>query len=173
MSFNKNKCWTAGLSRVNTWSFVFDWDTCKLLSSYLRPTGVVRNIVWDILRKSPMDPRAIRCQKLRFSYFEKERVGKIWLFLISFGQLDTVLAGGPWVTFSECLKLCSYQFRLGWGNCWAICKCLSQKQKITAKSSMLRFFLRSRQTSWAPCIWSNFWTRGPFEGLKKKKIIRI
>ena len=90
-----------------------------------------------------------------------------------FGQFDTVLAGGQWVTFSECLKLCFYQLRYVWGNCWAICKCLSQKQKITALSLMLRFFLRFRQTSLAPCIRSNFWTRGPFGGLKKRKIIRI
>ena len=49
-------------SKTGLWPLVFDWDTCKLLSSYLSPTGVDRNIVWDILKKSPMDPQPILCQ---------------------------------------------------------------------------------------------------------------
>ena len=46
-----------------------------------------------------------------------------------FGQNATVWAEGWWVTFSECLKLCSYQLRLVSGNFWAFCKCLSPKTK--------------------------------------------
>ena len=49
-------------SKTGLGSFVFDLGTCKLLSSYLSPTGVDRNIVWDILKKSPMDPQPILCQ---------------------------------------------------------------------------------------------------------------
>ena len=42
------------------WTFCFfDLDTSKVLRSYLRPTGVVWNIVWDILKKSPIDPQPI------------------------------------------------------------------------------------------------------------------
>ena len=40
--------------------FLFlDLDTCKMLRSYLRPIGVDRNIVWDILKKSPINPQPI------------------------------------------------------------------------------------------------------------------
>ena len=42
------------------WTFCFfDLDTSKVLRSYLRPTGVVRKIVWDILKKWPIDPQPI------------------------------------------------------------------------------------------------------------------
>ena len=44
---------------------VFDLDTCKLLKSYLGPTGVDRTIVWDSLKKSPIHPQP-NLNKLRW-----------------------------------------------------------------------------------------------------------
>ena len=47
---------------ISDWGpfFLFlDLDTCKLLRSYLRPTGVGRNIVWVHPKKSPFDPQPI------------------------------------------------------------------------------------------------------------------
>ena len=40
-------------SKTGLWSFVIDWHTCKLLSSYLRPTRVDKNIVWEKVTHQP------------------------------------------------------------------------------------------------------------------------
>ena len=52
----------------------------------------------------------------------------------------TVLAEGQWVTFSECLKLCSFQLRLVSGNSWAICKCLWPKTKNWSPVAHIKLF---------------------------------
>ena len=70
-------------------------------------------------------------------------VGDIELFLQNgpdFGQNATVSTEGQWVTFSECLKLCSFQLRLVSGNFWAICKCLSPKIKNPSPVGDIKLF---------------------------------
>ena len=65
-------------------------------------------------------------------YVHKQKIQDQSL-ISDFGQNATVLAEGQWVTFSECLKLSSYQLRLVSGNSWAIWKCLSLKNKKSKK----------------------------------------
>ena len=70
-------------------------------------------------------------------------VGDIELFLQNgpdFGPNATVSAEGQWVTFSECLKLCSFQLRLVSGNFWAICRCLSPKIKNPSPVGDIKLF---------------------------------
>ena len=57
-----------------------------------------------------------------------------------FGQNATVSTEGQWVTFSECLKLCSFQLRLVSGNFWAIYRCLSPKIKNPSPVGDIKLF---------------------------------